>query len=130
MVEHLLYTFEISTGKLTVECRMPEKLLDRVKRFLQNDSQTPQNFKNPLLGENPPPLRFAGYREAVDRLKEESKRFLEHSRENPQSAHIHPLFGPLGVEEWERAHFKHCYHHLVQFGLIELTLSPAANSLG
>ena len=27
---------------------------------------------------------------------------------------------PVPVEEWSRTHFKHCCHHLQQFGLVEL----------
>lgn len=119
MIEHLLYTFEISTGKLEVPCKLQQRLIERAKRFLYNDSQTPQNFKNPLLGDDPLPLRFSNLKEAIDRLKMELKNFSIHFYEKPESNHIHPLFGPLGAEEWERAHFKHCYHHLLQFGLLE-----------
>jgi hypothetical protein len=32
---------------------------------------------------------------------------------------MHPLFGPIGAEEWTRVHFKHAYHHLLQFALID-----------
>ena len=32
---------------------------------------------------------------------------------------VHPTFGPLAAEEWSRSHFKHVYHHLLQFGLLE-----------
>jgi hypothetical protein len=27
--------------------------------------------------------------------------------------------GALAHDEWHRAHYKHAYHHLLQFGLIE-----------
>ncbi len=129
MAEHLLATFEISTGKLTVQCNVPEKLQERVKRFLFSDSHTPQNFKNPLLGEHAPPLRFASLGQVVERLEEESRAFIEHFRENPRSTHVHPLFGSLGAEGWERAQYKHCYHHLLQFGLIEHSDAHAENSV-
>jgi hypothetical protein len=126
MIEHLLYAFEISTGKLAVPCSIPEKFIDRAKRFLHNDSRTPLNFKNPLLGDEPIPLRYSNLAEAVEKLKAESRNFFEHFRETPETVHVHPLFGPLGAEEWERAHFKHCYHHLLQFGLIAQSGSGAS----
>ena len=45
-------------------------------------------------------------------------RFIDHFHKQPDAVHVHPIFGPLGAEEWYRAQFKHCYHHLQQFGLI------------
>lgn len=118
MVEHLVYTFEISTGKLEVQCKLPANIIERAKRFLSNNSFTPQNFKNPLLGDNPAPLRFSNLSEATTTLKEELNNFRNHFQEKPESINIHPLFGPLGAEDWERVNFKHCYHHLLQFDLI------------
>jgi oxepin-CoA hydrolase/3-oxo-5,6-dehydrosuberyl-CoA semialdehyde dehydrogenase len=129
MVEHLLYTFEISTGKLEVPCFTRENLLERARRFLYTDSPTPQNFKNPLIGESAPPLRFSGLPGAVEKLKDESREFPKHFRENPRSVHVHPIFGPLGAGDWERTHYKHCYHHLLQFGLIEQSEPAATNSV-
>lgn len=31
----------------------------------------------------------------------------------------HPVFGPIGMAEWARAHVKHAYHHLLQFGALD-----------
>ena len=44
--------------------------------------------------------------------------FLDGPRSNEQ-LYTHPIFGPIGYEEWHRTHYKHAYHHLLQFGLIE-----------
>jgi hypothetical protein len=30
---------------------------------------------------------------------------------------VHPTFGPLSPEEWGRLCWKHCDHHLAQFGV-------------
>jgi hypothetical protein len=118
MIEHLISTFKISTGIIEVACSTPENLLSRVKTFLQNNKETPYNFKNPLLGENPPALQHTNFIDAKVALLEELNRFLDHFQSHPDAIHIHPLFGPLGKEEWQRTHFKHCYHHLLQFGII------------
>ena len=119
MIEHLLWAFECSTGALILPCRTPENLLERAKRFLHDNRQTPHHFKNPFLGENPPPLRFQSFADAKAALHLELIRFLDHFREQPNAMHVHPIFGPLGAEEWQRSHFKHCYHHLLQFGVID-----------
>ena len=118
MVEHLIWGFRMSTGRLNVVCHTPEPLLERVKRLLYDDRETPRLFKNPLLGEIPPQLQFSGIEEAKTALREEADHFLKHFRETPGAVHMHPIFGLLGAEEWQRSHFKHCYHHLLQFGLI------------
>ena len=126
MIEHLIWAFECSTGILEVPCRTPANLLERVKKFLYNDQQTPHDFKNPLLGENPPLLRFLSFAEAKGALRKEVTRFVDYFREQPNAVHVHPIFGPLGAEEWQRSQFKHCYHHLLQFGLFNQleTVSP------
>jgi hydroxymethylglutaryl-CoA reductase len=126
IIEHLLWAFECSTGTLDLPCFTPEKLLERAKRFLYDNRQTPHSFRNPLLGENPAPLRFNSFDEAKAALLEEVTRFEDHFRQQPIATHVHPIFGPLGAEEWQRSHFKHCYHHMQQFGLIDEpgTVSP------
>jgi Protein of unknown function (DUF1569) len=119
MIEHLVWAFECSTGILKVPCRTPANLLERAKRFLYDNRPTPHEFRNPLLGEIPPPFRFPSFADAKDALNKEVARFVDHFREQPNAIHIHPVFGPLGAEEWQRSQFKHCYHHLLQFGLID-----------
>jgi len=118
MVEHLFWAFQCSTGALDVPCFTPPNLLDRSKRFLHDNRQTPHHFRNPLLGESPPPYRFNSFDEAKSALGKESSRFLDRFLKEPDAVHMHPLFGPLNADEWHRAHFKHCYHHLAQFGII------------
>jgi oxepin-CoA hydrolase/3-oxo-5,6-dehydrosuberyl-CoA semialdehyde dehydrogenase len=120
MIEHLVWAFECSTGVLEVPCRTPANLLERAKRFLYDNRPTPHEFKNPLLGEDPLPFRFPSFTDAKDALRNEVVRFTKHFQEQPDAVHVHPLFGPLGAEEWQRSQFKHCYHHLLQFGLIEI----------
>ncbi|MBN1397560.1 MAG: DUF1569 domain-containing protein [Bacteroidetes bacterium] len=119
MIEHLILTFEISAGKLQVGCKTHERFLPRVKLFLYDNTETPKNFRNPLLEENPMPLKYTDYAEAKSILIKELYGFTEHFKLKPDFNYVHPIFGPLEKDEWERAHFKHCYHHLLQFGLIE-----------
>jgi hypothetical protein len=119
MVEHLIWTLKISTGTLEVSCRTPENILPRAKLFLHNNKESPHNFKNPLMGENPPPLRYRTFNDAKIALLEELNNTLAHFQLFPEAMNVHPVFGPLGKDEWQRIHFKHCYHHLLQFGMIK-----------
>ncbi len=119
MLEHLVWAFRCSTGALKLHCHTPESLLERTKRFLHDSRQTPRSFRNPELGDAPPPLEFAGLVDAQRALREEIECFHKHFSDYPKAVHTHPIFGSLDGEGWSRAHFKHCYHHLLQFDLIK-----------
>jgi oxepin-CoA hydrolase/3-oxo-5,6-dehydrosuberyl-CoA semialdehyde dehydrogenase len=120
MVEHLLWTFELSTGRAHVECFIPEERRASMKAFLYHNRPAPPDFENPALREGLPPLRYPGLPEAVGALRLEVERFLAQASTDPAATHTHPLFGSIGADEWSRTHFKHCCHHLLQFGLIDL----------
>ncbi len=119
MVEHLLWTFEFSTGDTDIHRDVPPAVSERMKAFLYDNRPTPREYKNPLLGETPPSFRFSNLEESRQALQKALNRFFDLYTKNPNANYDHPLFGPLNGEEWERALFKHCYHHLLQFGIIE-----------
>jgi oxepin-CoA hydrolase/3-oxo-5,6-dehydrosuberyl-CoA semialdehyde dehydrogenase len=118
MVEHLLWAVRGSTGAMVFTVATPAHLLERAKRFLYHDRQTPHEFMNPLLVEGLPPLEYPDLATAVAALRAEVVRFLAMSEEEPEAVRAHPIFGLLNAEEWERSHFKHVHHHLSQFGLV------------
>ena len=119
MVEHLSWVFEVSTGRASVECSVPGARRERFKAFLYDSTPMLREFRNPALTAGLPPLRHAGLDEARSALRREVDRFLDQCRDAPDVAHVHPVFGPLGSEDWSRSHFKHAYHHLAQFGLVD-----------
>jgi oxepin-CoA hydrolase/3-oxo-5,6-dehydrosuberyl-CoA semialdehyde dehydrogenase len=129
MVEHLGWAFELSTGAAHVECSTPDAVLRRAKAFLHDQRPTPREFKNPVLAGGLPPPRFDDLDGARGALGEAVRSFLRAAREEPEARFTHPIFGLLTMDEWHRNHFKHCYHHLLQFGLIEerLTGTPENN---
>jgi oxepin-CoA hydrolase / 3-oxo-5,6-dehydrosuberyl-CoA semialdehyde dehydrogenase len=120
MVEHLLWSIRGSTGAMTFAVVTPDNLLERAKRFLYHDRQTPHEFMNPLLTAGLPPLEYPDLRSAVEAVRVEMRRFLELAVKEPDVVRNHPIFGPLKPEEWERSHFKHCHHHLAQFGMVSV----------
>jgi hypothetical protein len=118
MVEHLVWAMEASTGAVALRCDLPGKLIERFKTFLHNNTPTSHDFMNPLLKSGLPTLRFAGISEAIRRLRDQTDLFLQQEQNDDKELRVHPVFGPLDHEEWSRSHFKHFYHHLLQFGLI------------
>jgi oxepin-CoA hydrolase / 3-oxo-5,6-dehydrosuberyl-CoA semialdehyde dehydrogenase len=119
MVEHLEWTFAISTGRVQVECPVPEAERARVRAFLRSNMPTPQGFQNPVLTEGLPPLLRASLADAKAALHAEVERFVAQAAGDASAMRVHPLFGSIGVEDWWRTHYKHCHHHLQQFGLLE-----------
>jgi oxepin-CoA hydrolase/3-oxo-5,6-dehydrosuberyl-CoA semialdehyde dehydrogenase len=127
MVEHLEWVFEVSTGHAIVECAVPEARRERFKAFLYDNTPMLHEFRNPALAAGLPSLRHPGLPEAKAALALEVARFLDQCGAAPPTAtHTHPVFGPIDAEEWARSHFKHAYHHLLQFDLVEEQGSPVA----
>lgn len=118
MVEHVAWVFELSTGGSEVACAVPETKRERIKRFLYDDTPMPRDFENPALAAGLPPLRHRSLPEALSALRAAVDHFLEWGRSAPTGLNTHPVFGPIGPEEWSRSHYKHAYHHLLQFGLL------------
>ena len=120
MLEHLLWAFDISNGRIVAPCKTPPQLILRVKAFLHTNDPTPRGYRNPLLGETPPPLRFRSYADAQSSFRLGLEEFILGGGLLAGNERIHPLFGPLTDDEWHRSHYKHCVHHLLQFDLIRM----------
>jgi oxepin-CoA hydrolase/3-oxo-5,6-dehydrosuberyl-CoA semialdehyde dehydrogenase len=125
MVEHLEWAFALSNGQGFCDCPVPETERERRKAFLYSNRPTPREFMNPLLTTGLPPLRHAGLDEARTALAGEVARFLAQSAATPGLIRAHPVFGSMPLGEWTRSHYKHAYHHLLQFGLIRTPYSEA-----
>ena len=117
MVEHLVWTFELSTGRAAVEPSQLAVGVPGARDFLHN-GPTPLGLTNPALISGLPPLRYATLAQARAALGWEVARFLEEAV-HTEEIRAHPIFGLLRHEEWHRKHYKHSYHHLRRFGLIE-----------
>jgi hypothetical protein len=118
MAEHLVWGFDLSIGRVSVPCAVPEARREAWKRFLHDGSPMMREFRNPLLVNGLPPLRHARLDDAVAAVRAGSNAFREHAAASPEARYVHPVFGPLGMEEWARVHYKHCFHHLQQFDLL------------
>jgi hypothetical protein len=120
MVEHLVWTLEVSNGTVVSPCPIPEDKRPRYRTFLLDNRPTPHGFESPVLREGLPPLRFASIDDAKKELVAQMRTFLAMAPESRQIERTHPLFGQLDFDGWSRNHFKHVAHHLLQFGLIEV----------
>ncbi|MBC7947517.1 MAG: hypothetical protein H7Y42_06530 [Chitinophagaceae bacterium] len=119
MIEHFSGdAIRNASGKLKIENLVtpPEKLV-AMKEFLMSDKPFKENTKNPLMAEEPAPLRFNTVQAAISVLQQELIYFFETFTRDPQLITRNPFFGDLNFEQNVQLLHKHAIHHLRQFGV-------------
>jgi hypothetical protein len=123
MIEH--YAGEAvrnASGRLKFDTIMtPPERLEAMREFMLSDKPFKENTKNPLMGEEPAPLRYKTIQAATGALKQELIYFFEAFEKNPQLVTRNPFFGDLNFEQSVQLLYKHALHHLRQFGVEPLT---------
>jgi hypothetical protein len=122
MIEH--YTDDgvrIASGKLKFDKLVtpPENLI-KVREFMMSDKPFKENTKNPLLGEEPPPVHYKTVQAAIGVLHEELIYFFEVFEKDTNLVTRNPFFGDLNFEQNVQLLYKHALHHLRQFGVTVL----------
>ena len=117
MVEHLILTLKMAAGRIPIPDFVPtEKQLAGKQALLFTDIPFPQGIKAPGLPDTLLDLRFPDLATAKAELIKSWDAYQQLFHENPTKQTLHPRFGLLNFEEWERFHAKHMDHHLSQFG--------------
>ncbi len=119
MIEHFAGdALRTASGRLKMEKIItPPENLQRMRDFMMSEKPFKENTKNPLLGEEPAPLRFKTVQAAIGALQQELILFFEAFEKNPQLITRNPFFGDLNFEENVQLLYKHALHHLRQFGV-------------
>jgi hypothetical protein len=124
MIEH--YTLDAvsnASGRLKFDTiSTPPANLQRIRDFMMSDRPFKENTKNPLLGEDPAPLRYKTVQGAIGALHQELIYFFEVFEKNPTLTTRNPIFGDLNFEQNVQLLYKHALHHLRQFGIEPLTV--------
>lgn len=118
MVEHLTDTIKIATGENPQALIVEEEKLPKMLAFLESDKPMAQNIEVPFAKKDEQ-LRHEELELAIDELVETFIEFEELYEANSGLTHVHPYYGPLNFEQWQRLNAKHLTHHFVQFGLME-----------
>jgi oxepin-CoA hydrolase/3-oxo-5,6-dehydrosuberyl-CoA semialdehyde dehydrogenase len=118
MVEHLSAFFRVSTNKLHFPLVTHEDQLPSFKAFLRSEKEFRENTKAPVLPEEPFPVQFANFKDAVNDLEKEIGDFVTLFSNDTNLTTQHPVFGDLNFDDWVLLHYKHVVHHLKQFGLM------------
>lgn len=112
-----------ASGRLKIDTIMtPPENLPRMREFLMSEKPFKANTKNPLLAEEPAPLRYKTVQAAIGALQQELIYFFEAFENNPQLITRNPFFGDLSFEQNVQLLHKHALHHLRQFGVEPLNV--------
>ena len=111
-----------ASGRLkTDKILTPAENLERMREFMMSDKPFKENTINPLMGEEPVPLRYNTIQAAIGALQQEIIYFFEAFEKNPQLITRNPFFGDLNFEQSVQLLYKHALHHLRQFGVEPFT---------
>jgi hypothetical protein len=107
-----------ANGRLVMEKILtPPEQLGKMQEFLVSDKPFKENTKNPLMGEDPLPLRYKTVQATIGALQQELIYFFEVYEKNPEKIIRNPFFGDLNFEQNVQLLYKHALHHLKQFGI-------------
>ncbi len=118
MVEHLTITLKLSIGKIKYPTFTPsDRALIAKKNLLFTELEmgkgmTPPNDTGELY-----PLKFPDLEKAKTALLQAWDEYIGYYEKNDDATEVHPRFGHLNKDEWNRFHFKHIMHHFKQFGV-------------
>lgn len=118
MAEHMVLVFKNANGSLKTEQFVtPDDKLAAFQDFLRSDKEFRENTKSPALPGEPMPLRQPGIPEVIAKLEKEVAAFFDVYENNPGLQIRNPVFGDLDYDLAIRLMYKHCRHHLRQFGV-------------
>ncbi|NNV56042.1 hypothetical protein [Limnovirga soli] len=118
MMEHFIDAIRMASGKLVLPKITPTPQLNRLKAFLLSDIPFKQNTKNPMMSEQPAPMRLGSKAEAIIILQHELDYFFTLFEANTSLTTENAFFGTLTFEENVHLLHKHALHHLKQFKAI------------
>ncbi len=107
-----------ASGRLKFETILtPPEKLQSMREFMFSDKPFRENTKNPLMKEEPAPIRYKTIQAAIGALQQELIFFFETFEKDPQLITRNPFFGDLNFEQNVQLLHKHALHHLKQFGV-------------
>ncbi len=97
MIEHFSGdAIRNANGRLKIDTIVtPPEKLQRMREFMMSDKPFKENTKNPLLGEEPVPLRYKTIQAAIGALQQELIYFFEAFEKDHQFITRNPFFGDL-----------------------------------
>lgn len=118
MVEHMTLTLKLSSDRIKIpEFEPSEKQLTQKHMLLNTPIEFPKGINAPRLDVILLPFKNDSLATSINQLIESLEYYNNFFSENPGSKTVHPRFGKLNYEEWEKFHAKHFKHHFSQFDI-------------
>ena len=118
MVEHFADAVKNASGKLALPVLNEGETLVAYREFLMSEKPMREGTKNPLMPEEPAPLRQPDMNAAISKLQSELDHFFMVYEQDPSLINKNPFFGELDYNQQVQLLHKHAMHHLKQFGLV------------
>ena len=122
-VQHFIEHFagdavRTASGRLKFDSlHTPPERLQKMREFMLSEKPFHENTKNPLMGDEPAPLRYKTAQAAIGALQQELIYFFEVFEKDPLLTTRNPFFGDLNFDQNVHLLYKHAIHHLKQFGV-------------
>jgi len=119
MIEHFSsVALKTANGRYNATAILtPPEQRPKMMEFLLSEKPFKKNLKNPLLGDEPAPLRFNTVQGAIADLHSELIYFFEVFEKSPLHTTRNPFYGDLNFDQNVQLLYKHAFHHLKQFGV-------------
>jgi hypothetical protein len=117
MIEHFSGAIKIATGTLRLPGTTEPNDDGKSYSFLMSDKPFKENTVNPLLSEEPYPLRNHTLQAAIGELQVNLLEFFRTFENEEGKRVLNPFFGNLNYTEQIQLLYKHSLHHLKQFGV-------------
>lgn len=120
MVEHLEDVCKVANGTIGLQLiNTDPKGLAAARDFLVSELPFQENTRVPVMPEEPRPHKYATLEEGIAKVERELFDVFAVYAADPSLELMHPIFGALNEELQLRYLYKHVYHHLRQFGLVD-----------
>ena len=116
MIEHLSGAVKIATGTLRLPGTTEPNDGGKSYAFLMSDKPFRENLANPLLSEEPYPIRNHTPQAAIGELQGNLLEFFRTFENEKDKRVLNAIFGNLNYAEQTQLLYKHAIHHLRQFG--------------
>lgn len=118
MIEHLSAITQIANGNWKIDVFVTDEKSARRKPFLDSENELQMGFRAAYLSDGPAKLKFNSIKEAIDDLDYQVQQFVRVFKKEEDRIVVHPFFGELDFEYWEKFQVKHFTHHFKQFDLL------------
>jgi hypothetical protein len=119
MVEHMSDAVKWAFIQHNISYINPEEKWPALQQYIMSEKNFKENTSNPLMSEQPVPVRNSSFNDAISELQSALDSFFLFFRNNPNISTPNPIFGPLDYGLWLRLLEKHSKHHARQFNLIQ-----------